>query len=216
MLRINGQNLLLPGESRNHEVKIWQAASRAGIAPPLLFSDEQAGFLVNSYIDSDLPANRVENVDLANQALDLLISSHQLQIKTPAIDYAKHIARYWSVIESNNTPINPTLTTQRVPMQLVLKTLLNSAPATDLCHHDPVVANFVGNSERLYLIDWEYAANGLQVMDYAAFGIEWGLDDEIIVKRSGVDAQILVLAKTLYLYICSLWEAQMDPGASPG
>jgi len=69
-----------------------------------------------------------------------------------------------------------------------------------------VVANFVGSSERLYLIDWEYAARGLLLMDYAALGVEWGIDDAVITNQTGIEAELLIKAKELYKYLCKLWE----------
>ena len=216
VLRLNSHNSLLPGETRDHEAQIWQAASRCGIAPPLIFSDEQAGYLVNTYIDNKLPADPSTNKGLAIQALDLLTRCHQLKVRAPTIDYANHIERYWASIENKNIAINPRLAAQREPMSAVLESLLNSGTTIGLCHHDPVVANFVGGPARLYLIDWEYAANGMQVMDYAALGIEWGLDDETIIEHTGTKAPLLSVAKKLYGYICDLWEAQKNPGTSPG
>ena len=91
-------------------------------------------------------------------------------------------------------------------MPSVLESLLASNSPTGLCHHDPVVANFVGNSESLYLIDWEYAARGLLVMDYAALGIEWGLDNEMMLAQTGLEPALLAKAEVVYGYFCELWQ----------
>jgi hypothetical protein len=49
-------------------------------------------------------------------------------------------------------------------------------------------------------------------MDYAALGIEWGIDDDTIIAQTGIGRDLLLMAKMLYGYICDLWEEQMDPG----
>ena len=58
--------------------------------------------------------------------------------------------------------------------------------------------------ERLYLIDWEYAANGLQIMDYAALATEWQIDDATILAKTDFNPESLTKAKALYQYLCAL------------
>lgn len=214
VLRLNGPDSLLPGMNRSSEIDIWQAASQQGIAPPLLYVDEETGFLVSAYINNCLPSSPPLNGALIDQAFRLLKSCHQLGVDAPNIDYTSHIEQYWQVIESKSNLLNPSLNKQRKPMQEVLATLINSGTPRGLCHHDLVVANFVGNADRMYLIDWEYAAHGLLVMDYAALSFEWGIGDAVMVEQTGVELELLTMAKVFYMYLCELWA--MDPGSSPG
>ncbi len=207
VLRLNGTDSLLPGANRRNEIDIWQAASKQGIAPPLIYTDEAAGFLVSTHINNSLPTKPPLDDTSINQAFELLKSCHQLDVVARTIDYASHIEQYWQTIENKNQSLNPALLKQRRPMQEMLNTLVTSDTPTGLCHHDPVVANFVGNADRLYLIDWEYAARGLLVMDYAALGFEWGIDDAVVIERTGVELELLVMAKTFYKYMCELWAA---------
>ncbi len=206
VLRLNGDDSLLPGSNRASEIKIWQAASQQGIAPALLHVDEHTRYLVSTYIENALPPRPQLDKTFIDQALSLLSRCHQLDIEAPRIDYTDHIKKYWDIIEGKGHVTNSGLQQQRQAMQELLEDILNSDTPTGLCHHDPVVANFVGSTERLYLIDWEYAAHGLLVMDYAALGIEWGIDDETIVARTGLEPEELTIAKSLYRYMCVLWE----------
>jgi len=206
VLRINGADAMIPGTDRSNETTIWKAASAKGIAPPLLHIDEQHRFLVSTYIENSLPTNPPHSNAFADQAFELLKSCHQLTVNAPTINYINHIEQYWQITKSNNKPTNPTLQEQREPMQNLVKEIINSNPQTGLCHHDPVIANFVGTNEKLYLIDWEYAAQGLSVMDYAALGTEWNLDNEMILERTNINPELLTMAKTLYKYLCNLWE----------
>ena len=205
VLRLNGEASLLPGANRSPEIKIWQAASQQGIAPPLIYVDEDALYLVNTFIPNQLPATPPLDKTYIDQALSLLNRCHQLKVDAPIINYASHIEHYWQIIESKNTLLNPALIEQREPMRLMLETLLSSSAQTGLCHHDPVIPNFVGTPNRLYLIDWEYAAHGLLVIDYAALSTEWGIDDATILARTGIEPELLTMAKSLYKYLCELW-----------
>jgi len=206
VLRLNGEDSMLPGSDRSNEITIWRAASAEDIAPPLLHVDGQHRFLVSSYIDNKLPTKPLSNSKFIDQAFGLLNQCHQLDVGAPSIDYISHIEQYWQIAERKNQAVNPALQQHRESMQRLLKELIDSNPQTGLCHHDPVVANFVGTPNKLYLIDWEYAAHGLTVMDYAALGIEWELNDTTILAQTNIEPDSLNMAKTLYQYLCTLWE----------
>jgi thiamine kinase-like enzyme len=206
VLRLHGNESLLPWGSRSTEIRIWQAASYKGIAPPLLYIDEQHGFLVSEFIRQSPPSQGDFDEMLLKQVLSLVEQCHKLELDVPALDYAQHIDHYWELINKSNTAISKSLLLQREPMQALHESLLQTNPRTGLCHHDLVKANFVGGRERLYLIDWEYAATGPLIMDYAALAIEWQIDDETLLQKSGNDPQQLDMAKTLYRYLCTLWE----------
>lgn len=206
VLRLNGNDTLLPGSNRRNEVNIWQAASTAGLAPPLLYSNEQQGILVSAYIEDRLPAQPETNRSIVEHAFTLLKRCHQLDVDAHSLDLAEHIQQYWQLIETKGEPTDLTLLKQREPMQDLLESLCSKGAETGLCHHDPIMANFVGGPDRLYLIDWEYAAKGLLVMDYAALAVEWEIDDEIVIAQTGVDPELLAKAKKLYTYLCKLWQ----------
>jgi len=210
VLRINGPGSLLPGASRDNEIRIWQEASKQGIAPPLVFVDPNNNFLVSTFINSKLPPRPQLNPACVDQVFSLLDRCHRLDINAATINYFDHIEHYWQIIESGNKSPAPTLIKQRKPMRLMLESLLNSDTPTGLCHHDPVIANFVGSPDRLYLIDWEYAANGLQIMDYAALASEWKLDDATILEHTNIEPGLFTKTRVLYRYLCLLWEDAID------
>ena len=207
VLRISGAGTLLPGADRRYETGIWQAASRQGIAPPLLFVDPKHHYLVSAYIDTDLPPQPQHDPAIIDRACALLARCHRLEADAAVIDYHAHIEHYWRLIETGNHQSIESLLEQREPMQHTLASLLDSNTPTGLCHHDPVIKNFVGTAERLYLIDWEYAATGLQILDYAAMASEWQLDDATILAKIPFASEPFQLAKALYQYLCTLWEA---------
>lgn len=207
VLRLSGAESVLPGANRSSEYVIWQAAGAQGIAPPLLYIDDRSRFLVSTFIENNLPPQPALNSVLVNHAFDLLERSHQLDLDVPCIDYASHIEKYWQIIDTKGHPTDHSLYKIREPMQRLLVDITNNGHPTGLCHHDLVKENFVGNQERLYLIDWEYAANGLLVMDYAALGVEWGLNNEQVCTHAGIEAELMTMATNLYRYLCRLWEA---------
>ncbi len=205
VLRLDANSSLLPGGERQAEAQKWQVASDAGIAPPLRFIDVQNGFLISAYIEHQLPVRPQDDPAVVAMAFDLLQRCHELEIETPRMDYHAHVDAYWRMISPESA--DPALLRQRQPMRDVLKMLLESDTQWGFCHHDPVVVNFVGSPQRLYLIDWEYATRGLQLIDYAALAVEWGMAENEVAARSSMDVHLLAPAKTLYRYLCALWEA---------
>lgn len=207
VLRVNAGEATLPADGRGHEAVIWHAASEAGIAPPLLHAAPYGDFLVSAYVESDLPVRPRDDLVLAQKALELLQRCHRLKVDAPTIDYSSYIESYWQSIEVNGLEVAPELQEQRKAMHSVLEEITAGSTAMVLCHHDPVVENFVGTPDRLYLLDWEYAAIGMTVMDYAAFAVEWGIDDERLNEQAGIKLALLDKAKVLYCYMCTLWNA---------
>jgi thiamine kinase-like enzyme len=216
VLRINAAGSALHGIKRENEAEIWRAASDAGIAPPLIHADPSGRFLVSAYIESDLPERPEDNPALAAWALGLLQKTHQLDVQAPTIDYSAHIEGYWEIIESRQLKVAPTLIEQREPMLQRLARLQDGQAKLTLCHHDPVIENFVGTPEHLYLIDWEYAAHGLAVMDHAALAVEWMIGDEMLNEQAGIEPVLLDTAKALYQYMCALWSAVQTIERYPG
>ena len=205
VLRLNGPVSLLPTSGRHIETETWQLASAKSIAPPLLYVDESHQFLVCHYVESSLPSHPPFDEAYVGLALDLLKRCHRLESDVPEINYATHIRNYWQRIEARNQKAAPVLLAQRQAMQNILDELVISDPGTGLCHHDPVVGNFVGNTSRLFMIDWEYAARGLVIMDFAALAVEWAIDDTMVIQHTGISKASLAKAKALYRYMCDLW-----------
>lgn len=218
VLRLNSADSRLPGVDRQREAIIWRAAYKAGLAPALLHAEQR--YLVSRFVPDetfnpdqngkDWTRKDLTVDDLSEEVFRLMDLCHEIKIETHQIEYADHIQTYWTVIEGaavDCADIDAELKRQRQPMQDTLNTLIAQNQEWVLCHHDPVMANFVGTPERLFLIDWEYAAKGMAVMDYAALAVEWGFSDALICSRTQIRLDSLVMAKKLYRYMCRLWEA---------
>jgi thiamine kinase-like enzyme len=205
VMRLNAPGQV-PGIDRTREAQIWRAAYGAGLAPELLHFDPEAGFQITEYIEgAALDRSQMDGV-WTDRVFDLLTATHGLEIDAPMLDYSLYIEEYWRLIESAPILHNLPLQRQRQPLQTLVAEFIASAPATGLCHHDPVMSNVIRDGDRLYLLDWEYATRGFIAMDYAVLSVDWDIADSVIIERTGIDPAVLDRAKPLYRYICDLWQ----------
>ena len=207
VMRINAPVDTLPGVDRAREALVCQAVDEAGLGPPILYIDENHRFLVTEYIDGESLDRSDLDKSLIDQLVGLLAATHGLDIDLPTFDYAEYIEKCWQIIDAGRVVNDKALLAERRKMH-ALATELSAAADIGVCHHDPVKSNFVFCADRLYLLDWEYAARGFIAMDYAALSVEWELDAAEILSRVSLEPAVLDKAKTLYLYLCRLWEAR--------
>lgn len=88
---------------------------------------------------------------------------------------------------------------------------------TCLCHNDLVAQNII-DDDRLYLIDWEYAALGDPFFDLAVIAQHHELAEDaaraLLVAYTGRDAdenlQRLAVWCEIYEHLASLWQAVVD------
>ena len=206
VMRVNAPSEKFPGVDRAREARIWCAASDVGIAPSLVFVDPEERFIITEYVDGQTLNPSQLDDSLTNQLFDLLADVHDLDVDTPALDYALYIRVNWQMIESGLVLHNPDLARQREPMQGLVAEFIAAQPQTGLCHHDPVISNVISADGRLYLLDWEYASRGFVAMDYAVLSVDWGIADAEIVRRTSLRPAELDMARQIYRYICDLWD----------
>ena len=115
VMRVNAPAERFPGVDRAREVRIWCAASDAGIAPSLVFVDPEERFIVTEYIDGQALNPSQLDDSLTDRLFDLLASVHDLDVDAPALDYALYIRVNWQMIESGLGLHNPGLERQREP-----------------------------------------------------------------------------------------------------
>lgn len=205
VMRLNTPTDILPGVDRAREIHIWRAASLAGLAPSVLHADHRAGLLITEFVDGKAFDGADIDSVLLDRLIELLARVHLLDVEAPAIDYVYHIENFWRLIDAGNNAIASPLQEQRRSMHLLVSEFCSAAGEFGLCHHDPVRSNVIDRGDRLFLLDWEYAARGPVVMDYAALCVEWNIDLAEITQRVALDPQLVETAEKIYRYICRLY-----------
>lgn len=203
VLRLNSENSRDLGIDRQRELAILKAAVAADLAPHIAYCSVQQGVLVTEFIEGDswqLPD--MHDRQKRTLLLNAFEKIHSLNVDCPEFSYMTHLLSYWEVIDRENIEISRAVGVER---DFILARTQEIEPDRILCHHDPLPLNTIVSNDRLYFLDWEYAARGWLAFDYAALCTEWKLEIKNIPLASPIPEEEFELALKLYYHLCELW-----------
>jgi len=203
VLRINATYSQSLGIDRQREKVILEHASAAGLAPEVLYCSVEHGVLITEFIDGQhwQPTDPEDK-----RKLSLMIEGiqriHALDVAKAPFDYKQYAEHYWQQLQDRNISIPDDLHHQR---DRILPLLTNIPTTNIICHHDPNPQNIIVRSNRLYFLDWEYAAPGWPAFDFAAISVEWNIPPNELAKLNDIDVDEIKQTIDLYIYLCDLW-----------
>ena len=220
VIRLNGmgsESLI----NRYQEAAVYHVIRQSEISDQIICIRPDEGYKVTRYIPKAHVCDK-NNWYEVSKALKFLHQMHDMNFTVPyRFDIWYQIDFYESLWRGKSCYRDY----ERVKAQILsLREKLLSLPVTvGLSHIDSVVDNFLFTDERIYLIDWEYAAMCDQHIDLAMFCVYAGYDQAGIEKvlesyfTSGVSDAIRL---KIYIYIAAaglLWsnwcEFKRDCGA---
>ena len=192
---------LPPGIDRSRELAVQCAVAALGHAPAVIAADAGGDFLLSSWVDGRTVAPGELDDATLESVVVALRSIHGLPLEVGAIDYAAHCLAY--------------LREQDVNAQLpaTCRALIRDLEASSLrglCHHDLNPGNMLLTPGGPVFIDWEYAARGCVLLDYAALVAEWQLPAERMCEVAALDCAALAIASAFYAELCRLWHQLFD------
>lgn len=164
VVRINAENSQSLGIDRQRESEIRAQLQSVGCVPRTLFSSEE--FLVSEYVSgrcwqsSDLKHKaNLENISILLKKIQS-VSLPEKIIKRNYLAYCQnYIQQLPRLVQALEKPF--------------IDELLETAHAIDqgnwtpvISHHDLVPENIIESRDRLFLLDWEYAAYGHPAIDF--------------------------------------------------
>lgn len=162
--------------NRTHETAALNVIKELDLDVPNLYYDEASGIKITRFIpdcqeyEECLSENKIEQVG------SLLRSFHQADLKTPySFDPYERYLQYRSHV---NDQIYDLSSYEHVMMDIA-----NRNTHHVLCHNDLVSGNLLFSKERLYLIDYEYAAMNDPLFDVISFLSENQIFDKHLRKR---------------------------------
>lgn len=162
VLRLDAGPAKALGLDRHTELAVHRNAAAAGLAPPIVHADPDAGVLVYEY----LPGAVWDSAALADpagmEALGALLRAvHALPRSGVSFDAPAIAHRYRAALDAGSA--------RRVDADACVRAVERAPRRTDYacCHNDIVASNIVG-AESLKLLDWEYACDNDPFYDLAA------------------------------------------------
>jgi thiamine kinase len=203
VLRINARDCDLSGIDRKREKVILKQASAAKLAPAIVYCSVDKQVLITEFIQ-EKSSTSADIVDPENMSrlLDAVKNIHRLDVDSERIDYRQHENRYWQRLLKRDVYLSAELHQRRQYIQEFINDIPHSST---ICHHDLNPSNVLVSTDRMYFLDWEYAAPGWPAMDFATLSVEWKLAPEQLLSATGIDALQLKQAIALYTHLCELW-----------
>jgi thiamine kinase len=203
VLRINTPCSLALGIDRQREKTILQQASVIGLAPDVLFCSPEHGVLMTEFINAQhWSVSDLHDEDKLSLLTDAINQVHNLKIETEKFNYQQHEENYWQQLKNNN--VADEFYRRRESMLEYIEEI----PLTNtICHHDPNPGNILVRSDKIYFIDWEYAAPAWPAFDFAALSVEWSVPVEQLNLPDGINIDDVLKASEFYVYLCDLWSA---------
>ncbi|MDZ7790837.1 MAG: phosphotransferase [Xanthomonadales bacterium] len=174
LLRVNHPAPRKLGIDRERERRILERTHSAGIGRPFLYWEPEHRFVVFPWLsgrawtraDLDKPAQRA-------RLWPMIDALHAIAPEEPRRRYHAYLLDYWRQLEQAGE-IDPALARAWQAFEPRLKAFDESPWPACLVHHDMIPDNILETPDRLYLIDWEYAAPGHPDIDV------WSVDPDAV------------------------------------
>ena len=200
--RLRHQSTRPTGEAFSQELMVWSLAAQAGLAPRIVFADENEQVVICERVDAvTQPMSSEALSTLCRQIHALPRVSHQLTLATDIEHYLKqlpaHLADQWRAAIQ-------TCDTEKALAKL-------EGDIYCLCHNDLTPDNLMTRGDNLVAIDWEYAAMGSRYFDVAIAceALPDGERDSMIQQVFGdtLDADLMTAGNQIATLVTALWQS---------
>ena len=187
VVRVAGKDTGLLGISRTAERDATAAAARAGVAPEVAAFLEDAGCLVTRFI----PGRPVTVAELADdgplgEVAAALRAVHGGPPLPTTFDAFRLVEEFRSTTLDRGGTIPAAYDRAKAIANAIEPLMAGREHEPVPCHNDLLTANFIHDSERVRIVDWEYAGMGDRYFDLANLSINNGFDE-------GADERLLAL-----------------------
>ena len=183
VMRVCAPNVGIHGIDRQNEYRCVQAAGSIGIAPPIFaFLDnlpDGHDVMINHFIAGQtLTSTQIGSPAYLPKITDLLQRYHGLTEFAGRFDVFQIFANGLAFAQQQNAPLPPLIGQVQAEMRRIEATLQRNPAQLTACHNDLLAANFLlDETDRIWLIDWEYAGWGDPFFDLGNLSINNAFDD---------------------------------------
>jgi thiamine kinase-like enzyme len=153
-------------------------ATELGLAPQIVFFDPADGLMLTRFVEGAVPlsAEALRGPERLRAVVALLRRLHGSGRRFCGEMHLFAMLDRYMALAGRDAPQAASLAAARNAARPVQEALEAHPDAFVPCHIDPTPPNFLAAPDRLYLVDWEYAAMSEPLWDVAALSIEAGLD----------------------------------------
>jgi thiamine kinase-like enzyme len=173
VIRVPGKDTALLGIDRSAEREANENAAALGVAPRVVAQLDDPPCLVTEFITcTEMSAEDLREPATMKTVMGVLRSVHDSGTKLPtSFDSFRVVEEYRETAVSRGGEI-PTAYEEAHDRAGEIEAALSGEehqPAA--CHNDLLAGNFLRGSERIWVVDWEYAGMGDRYFDLANFAI---------------------------------------------
>ncbi len=177
VVRIPGGDSAHLGIDRRREYACNVAAHQAGVAPGVAAFFEDTGVLVTHFIRGrGLTEEEMHNPRALRRVAEALRRYHAGLDFPGTFSPFQTVRDYLAAAAPRGAPL-PAQFDWMLAQAERLEAALGVLPIPRPCHNDLLLANFLDDGERLWIIDWEYAAMGDVFFDLGNFAVHHQLSD---------------------------------------
>jgi thiamine kinase-like enzyme len=208
VIRVPGKDTSLLGIDRDAERQANENAAAIGVAPRVVAQLDDPPCLVTEFVECrEMTPEDLREPETMRTVIDELRRVHDSGADLPtSFDSFRVVEEYRETAASRGGEI-PAAYEEAYEQASRIEAVL-SGPEHDPvpCHNDLLAGNFLRGSERIWIVDWEYAGMGDRYFDLANFAINNELTPEqhpdLLADYFGQDAtprQVATLRLMLFM-----------------
>lgn len=178
VVRIPGKDSTRLGIDRERERACTVAAAASGVSPEVAAFFEDAGVLVTRFVDGRaLSAEEIVRPEMLRRVARTIRRYHGGSVFPGTFSPFRAVEEYLAFAGPRGAPL-PERFDWMMQQARRLEAALGDPPVLRPCHNDLLLANWLDDGRRLWLLDWEYAAMGDLFFDLGNFAVHHQLSDE--------------------------------------
>ncbi len=177
VVRIPGQDSERLGIDRSREHGCTVAAHRAGVAPAVIAYFEEDGVLVTRFLPGrGLAEDEMRRPRMLTRVAETMRRYHEGPEFPGVFSPFQTVRDYLAFAAPRGAPLP-----ERFDWMLAqadrLESVMGAPDRLRPCHNDLLLANWIDDGARLWIVDWEYAAMGGIFFDLGNFAVHLQLGD---------------------------------------
>jgi thiamine kinase-like enzyme len=180
VIRMPGKDTGLLEIDRGAEQAANRRASELGVAPPVAAALDDPVCLVTEFVaGEEMSSEDLRGAEVTARVAAALRRFHDSGLElTTDFDSFRIVERYADTARERGVQIPRNYEESHARATEIEAALTGPEHDPVGCHDDLLAANFIGDGDHIWIVDWEYAGMGNRYFDLANFAINNELDDD--------------------------------------